>query len=133
MADVFVLETFDLNTLGEMLLVKAAVDLRQQVLYAAKAGEAFDVLRVEVAEFGFVQLVITLAAFAPSQKAEPVVEVALYGADVGFKFFGQLFAVQAFACVESTENGGEAVGQFFVFAAHNDMVAVGCWNVCDCK
>ena len=61
--DVFVLEAFDLDAADELFLVKTLVDFREHVLHAGKAREAFDVGLAEVAEFGFVQAVVTGAFF----------------------------------------------------------------------
>lgn len=73
---------------------------------AAKAGEAFDVLRVKMAEFGLVQPVIAAAVFVPREKAESVVEVALYGAYADFEFVGKLADIKPFATVEPLQNEG---------------------------
>lgn len=115
---VFVGETFDLYALGELLVKEAAVDLGQQVLYAAESGEAFDVLVGELAEFGGVEAVIAAALFVPFEKAEAFVEVALYGADVDSEFFGEPVHVEAFAAVEAAQDFSKTVGELFVSAAH---------------
>lgn len=115
---VFVGKAFDLYALGELLVKEAAVDLGQQVLYAAESGEAFDVLGGEPAEFGGVETVIAAALFVPFEKAEAFVQVALYGADVDGEFFGEPVHVEAFAAVEAAQDLGKAVGELFVSAAH---------------
>lgn len=116
--DVFILEAFYVHALGKVLLVEAAVDLGQQVLDAAKAGEALDVFGVEVAEFVFVEAVMAGAAFVPGEKIQAFVEVALDGAYADAEFFGQLVDIQAFAKVEFVQDAAETVGKGFVFAAH---------------
>ena len=71
--DVFIMNAFHLNALGEVFLIKALVDFGQQILNAAKAGEALDVFGQQMADFGFVEAVVARAALVPFEKAEALV------------------------------------------------------------
>ena len=87
---------------------------------AAKNGEALYVFACQVAEFVFVEAVVAAAFFDEFvfEEVEAFVEVFLQDADADLEFVFQLMDVEAFAVVEPGNDACQAVGKFFVFAAH---------------
>lgn len=119
-AEFFILEAFDLHALQKGVFVEVAVYFREEVLDAAKSGEALYVFACQVAEFVFVEAVVTAAFFDEFvfEEVEAFVEVFLQDADADLEFVFQLMDVEAFAVVEPGNDARQAVGKFFVFAAH---------------
>lgn len=104
--DVFVLEAFDLDAADELFLVKTLVNFREHVLHAGKAREAFDVGLAEMAEFGFVQAVVTGAFFEKFvfKEGKAFGNVTLDGARGDAVGFRQFVDRNAFTCVQPFED-----------------------------
>lgn len=141
-ADVFVLEAFYGDALGEFFLEKAAVGFGEEFLDAGEAADAGDVVLAEVAVSVAVEGVV--AAFGVVEQVAEAADVALDGAQGDAVFGGEGVGVEGFAVVEAGEDAGEAVAEFFsVFAGmchvwfrcvwNGGSVSAGCDIFCRAK
>ena len=115
--DVFVLEAFDGNALGEFVEKEAAVGFGKEILDAGETAEAFDFVAAEQAVSAGVETVV--AAFGAFCEFAQAVDVALDGAQGDAVLVAQLVDIERFAAVKAGEQlnqaGGDdfAAGRFF--------------------